>query len=1002
MRNFTIKIKFVIVLTLRYLNKIIFIYFLSLDKYQKISLNLPLSALALFTVHSNRVNNIDTTESYPSEESFNPIVYSYDSNYHTSNWRQIYGKNTIEAAKGNGNFPLNTNPLFIIPYKIAKKNDPSITHIVASPLKSVYEIQHIDASLKKIMNERVIHPDYVAVPIDDYTSLQYWDEPSPDQTSNAILKEFFKPLMKKTNFMDKKGLLSLFKPFKLSEPGDAEKMTYHDTYECLRDSIQEKFWLRFSFMEGNHRLVVSNKLLSQTPFGSNVNFDSPLAKVHSFSQSKAGYHEYFHTTIYVFENFLPDVKECKSESNYIRESQSLGFEQTASDVVLRTIEELIEVHNTGENLLSLLYKSKYAEPRINVAMNYFASKEKPDSPFDPFLEKVMMPIILIIAKNFFSEGFIKNLMNAKKYNPHQVILQTQGYGIFYSGLLAKSMFSAKRNTSGKGKAIPFDSRAVIEVTKHAGMEKQSLSLLRNLLASTHFNIAQLDRDSISLSFGTIDFFFLLYQCAKKSSELFLDFLETSLSMNPSRSFNKNTMKKSKMEFIFRLLILSDIMESLNDLGEDPEFDKDVFKFIQNKDEKDTEASTENVTLPHILLSNYHLHVKDCLINHRNELEDIVETWSTYFSENASYLKQGIFPQKDNVYFYKRDFFPLPLSLSFSEYTDLFFIPIADIQFNFQHLYIKHNDSLKSVDTKINENKTKTKSPKTKKSQQLNQEEELAPQNKSSTSVSKKKRSMVASTETSVAASTAASTAASNMPKIPKKNKAKKNSDDEYEDEGQESSESDGDDDNTMEHTEEKQSVQEELQDLKDDDYVVEETPAGNMVPPIYPTANTTTKQGQVPGTPITATTALPMENSLKTPPPSYSLHDSMNANTLVVCYDFIGRLHSEINTNDTVQDNIKNDCKHLMNGIDSHFRKNNIKQPQTPKEKKDFKASYVGEMEVIRVFDPIDLTQDENVSKEDDAQSTSATAEESKTTQKRLLRNRQSKGVSNKKSKKNV
>ena len=59
-------------------------------------------------------------------------------------------------------------------------------------------------------------------------------------------------------------------------------------------------------------------------------------------------------------------------------------------------------------------------------------------------------------------------------------------------------------------------------------------------------------------------------------------------------------------------------------------------------------------------------------------------------------------------------------------------------------------------------------------------------------------------------------------------------------------------------------------------------------------------------------------------------------------------------------------------------------------------------MEVLSVFDPIDLTKDENVSKEDDAQSTSATAKESKPTPKRLLRNRQSKGVSNKKSKKNV
>ena len=38
-----------------------------------------------------------------------------------------------------------------------------------------------------------------------------------------------------------------------------------------------------------------------------------------------------------------------------------------------------------------------------------------------------------------------------------------------------------------------------------------------------------------------------------------------------------------------------------------------------------EASTGNVTLPHILLSNYLLHVTDCLFNYKDDLEDNIDT-----------------------------------------------------------------------------------------------------------------------------------------------------------------------------------------------------------------------------------------------------------------------------------------------------------------------------------------------------------------------------------------
>ena len=86
------------------------------DKYQFLNEKISLSALSLFTVHSNELPMIPTTPDYPTVSTFNPVLFSIDTNYHTSSWKNLYNKDTIVAGYSKGKNPLNTNPLILIPF----------------------------------------------------------------------------------------------------------------------------------------------------------------------------------------------------------------------------------------------------------------------------------------------------------------------------------------------------------------------------------------------------------------------------------------------------------------------------------------------------------------------------------------------------------------------------------------------------------------------------------------------------------------------------------------------------------------------------------------------------------------------------------------------------------------------------------------------------------------------------------------------------------------------
>ena len=636
------------------------------------------------------------------------------------------------AGYSKGDYPLNTNPLVIVPYITTPIQSNEERPDTVFPIMSLYNAQYFLPDAGKYITERIIHPSLGAKHMKDFTSLYLRNDPDEENNmqNTALLAEFLFPFTKANIMESKEGLLQLFESYELTSPNESESLSYYEIFEHLRSALQSKFPVRFAFIEGNHRIVVANKLLSKKPFGNNINYKNPQAQTYDIVHHECGIHKDFNTTIYLFEEEFPSSIDCKRESNYIRSCQDIGFQSTVSDVVLRTLDELSQFRNNKNITIDSLLTSDFVDPKTNQMMTYLVTGNNIPRT-DQFSNNVMLPVLKIIATEFFSHGAIKDLLlKAKNDDVTSVQNDIQAYGYAYSGLVSTSMFQNKRPISSKGKSIPFHARNVIEILKMASLEKSTLTHLRNILSSGQFNKIQNDRKDCSLEFGTYDFFFKLNKCVKVSAEYFADVLTRTMIGN---GIQRNSIRKTKWEFLYRFYILSDILQVLNDIGEDPVFDETLFHHLASQDEENCLKDIDDATLPDILLQNYHLHVKYIVEVYDTFAEDCAAVWQPYFLEKKQDLDKGIIPKNETADLYASGSFDSEMYLTFTEYCQLFFMEMEAYD-KVKETILKHRYSNISIEERIRfvlnkrnkENKTKSKkkpSAKTKQATPSENEEE---------------------------------------------------------------------------------------------------------------------------------------------------------------------------------------------------------------------------------------------------------------------------------------